>query len=338
MPTIRLIGSDFKQNVGAGFAAVHYDHQVGPLEQRRLRIYNESIEVYRCRLHDNRRAALLIQSPFHAMSEAPLANITYSVNLTDIRGNELGGIIQVSQDTFPANNVFHWLMADNNVIDNRRGGFEIALPRPGNHITDERNSVFIRNNTFTTNRNFAIIIGGHFARLEARFNRLMDNVCQRGLWSVEGTEKEILIEENLFERNRCKFILEVNADSHLEQFGIVSATFRRNRLQNNQYTFDDIHKSAAMLDYQPRSYTVGLRGLQKANITNNIFSDNALDYEFLAGIETGSLDCIINVRENWWGTTDAREIRRRIFDFDDWNSFAVADFSPFSQVKILVVH
>lgn len=38
----------------------------------------------------------------------------------------------------------------------------------------------------------------------------------------------------------------------------------------------------------------------------------------------------MNVRENWWGTTDPFYIRKRIFDFDDWNSFAGAIFSPFS--------
>lgn len=37
----------------------------------------------------------------------------------------------------------------------------------------------------------------------------------------------------------------------------------------------------------------------------------------------------MNVTYNWWGTANEAEIYQRIFDFDDWNIFTLAMFSPF---------
>jgi hypothetical protein len=54
-----------------------------------------------------------------------------------------------------------------------------------------------------------------------------------------------------------------------------------------------------------------------------------LQFEFLAGVLTGSLETTVNVQENWWGSANSSRIQERILDFDDWNSFAIAEFSPF---------
>lgn len=37
----------------------------------------------------------------------------------------------------------------------------------------------------------------------------------------------------------------------------------------------------------------------------------------------------MNVTFNWWGTGNEAEIGQRIFDMDDWNTYTLADFSPF---------
>jgi len=37
----------------------------------------------------------------------------------------------------------------------------------------------------------------------------------------------------------------------------------------------------------------------------------------------------VDVAQNWWGTADVVKIKERIFDFDDWNNHAVAEFKPY---------
>lgn len=84
------------------------------------------------------------------------------------------------------------------------------------------------------------------------------------------------------------------------------------------------------------SYSLALKGVQKVNVTENSFADNAVDYELLAGVRTTRLDNAVNVRRNYWGTADLDTIRDKIFDFDDWNSYAVARFRPFYLEDVLL--
>uniref|UniRef100_A0A1I8EUW4 Uncharacterized protein n=1 Tax=Wuchereria bancrofti TaxID=6293 RepID=A0A1I8EUW4_WUCBA len=41
----------------------------------------------------------------------------------------------------------------------------------------------------------------------------------------------------------------------------------------------------------------------------------------------------MNVTYNWWGVANEAAINQRIFDFDDWNIFTLAIFSPFFVTK-----
>ena len=41
----------------------------------------------------------------------------------------------------------------------------------------------------------------------------------------------------------------------------------------------------------------------------------------------------MNVSHNWWGTGIPGEITQRIFDFDDWNIYSVAEFNPYYVTK-----
>ena len=77
------------------------------------------------------------------------------------------------------------------------------------------------------------------------------------------------------------------------------------------------------------SYSLAMKGVQKVNVTDNNFVNNAVDYELLAGIRTTRLDNFVNVYRNYWGTPDVEQINEKIFDFDDWNSYAIARFRPY---------
>ena len=108
--------------------------------------------------------------------------------------------------------------------------------------------------------------------------------------------------------------------------GTVHASFKMNRVKRNRFT---VFRNSYMAKYEPASYVVGVKGVQNVDITNNLFGDNEMDYELLAGIKTSSIDNYVNAVENWWGTTSGKQIRHKIFDFDDWNSYAIANFEPF---------
>lgn len=70
-------------------------------------------------------------------------------------------------------------------------------------------------------------------------------------------------------------------------------------------------------------------GLQRVRIRRNLLSGNTQAYALVAGVRTARIDSTVDVTENWWGTTSEFEIINKIFDFDDWNDHAVANFKPF---------
>ena len=60
-----------------------------------------------------------------------------------------------------------------------------------------------------------------------------------------------------------------------------------------------------------------------------MFENPLMEFEFVAGITASSITNTLNVKSNYWGTPSVPKIQERIFDFDDWNSYAIADFVPF---------
>lgn len=70
-------------------------------------------------------------------------------------------------------------------------------------------------------------------------------------------------------------------------------------------------------------------GIQRVRIKRNLLSNNGLSYSLVAGVKTARIDSELDVSENWWGTTEYAKIKRQIFDFDDWNDHALANFRPF---------
>ena len=79
------------------------------------------------------------------------------------------------------------------------------------------------------------------------------------------------------------------------------------------------------------------------NITRNIFADK-LPFTFVADVPSTSLTTEVNVRYNYWSTTNQSVIREKIFDFSDWSSYAIANYTGFllsadynSQVCVIVL-
>jgi len=196
-------------------------------------------------------------------------------------------------------------MRDNTIDRNREGGFQVSLPYVWQYNENHTHSVHIQNVTFRHNQNFETLISGHFSKVTVVDTVFENNVCRQGVFTLSGMEKEIMVFNNQFTSNRGSYVVQFDADSQSEIVGQVQAHFVRNVVKFN--TFNE-HRSVRegsrgrMLNnatYQPRSYALGLKGVQKINVTNNLFGDNQLDYELLAGVKTAKLENMVNVVRNW---------------------------------------
>ena len=53
-----------------------------------------------------------------------------------------------------------------------------------------------------------------------------------------------------------------------------------------------------------------------------------MSYQLIAGLKTSKIPNTLNVKSNWWNTLNETKIQNYIFDFNDWNSYALAEFNP----------
>lgn len=322
IPMLSVSASTIRRN-GKGVSSLHYNRFLSPDGDHYLRKANETIQLIGCEISHHRQEAILVQTPFRDVGRYPLAEIKYIINFTSVLDNERA-IVQTGRDLRDSNNLFHWVLQNNTVRDNRNGGLDVRLSYVWQYNENYTHSVFVSRCHFQANRNFALAVDGHFARVNVTDNVLEDNDARPGLISLRGMEKQLFVLRNVIRRNAADYMVEFNVDSQSDILGHVSAYLSRNVIRDNWP-----HARAAGKPHPVASYSVAMKGVQKVNITENILVNAAMDYELLAGIKTARLDNLVNVQHNFWGTAELERIRERIFDFDDWNSYAVAQFWPF---------
>ncbi|XP_066146694.1 protein bark beetle [Euwallacea fornicatus] len=326
VPTLLVRNSIIRKNI-LGVQASYYNRHLDELGNHFLRSANESMVFLNCEIIYNLQEAIFIHSPNWDLHKSNLSQVVIMVNKTIIADNGKG-LYQFSRDMRASNNLFHYVLQDNTIERNKGDGFNIALPYVWQYNENFTHFVYMDNNTFVNNRNFGFNIDGHFAEVNLTFNIFKENKCREGLLTVRGMEKKLLMWSNKFLDNNCKHIVLFSCNSQSEILGSVPAVFLYNELRNNKFvplmrSFGVLQKS---LD--PK-FVVGFKGIQKVRINRNIFAANTLEYELLAGIKTAKINEYLNVQENWWGTIEEHEIQNKIFDFDDWNDHAIADYTPF---------
>ena len=216
----------------------------------------------------------------------------------------------------------------NNVFRDNDGGFALELPLINLSYQELLNhSVDINDTIFEKNRRFEFRIDGFYCNSTIARNRFVANTCLKGCITVTGTEKDIDIHDNEIFENTGRYMMELNMKSHTPYTRWVEASVMNNDFKRNKKLVDDSAASTTSIS-SPSSYTLGIMGLQNITVNRNLFA-NALDYELVAGYASSSLDNYLDVRENWWGSTQQSVIRDKIFDFDDWNSYAIAEYYPF---------
>ena len=321
--TTRLSGN------GRGLTSNHYNRDIGFKNEFYHRHSNETILVSDCIIEQSSKEAFFVNSPFYDPLQFSIAEINFTIIDSKIVKNDRG-IVQYSRDIRNSNNLFHWVLNRTKVSQNNGPALLLRLPYVWQYNENFTHSIQIFDNDFSENRNFEFTIDGHYANINMTGNRFADNRCREGLIKISGMEKAMKISYNSMTNNYGHYVVEFDMHSHADKFGVVSANFYYNTLLNNR----DIPPSFTLNDdYQPQSFAVAMRGVQFINITRNLIKNENLQFEFLAGVLTGSLDNTVNVQENWWGSPNSSRIRERIQDFDDWNSYAIADFSPFLTLE-----
>lgn len=186
-------------------------------------------------------------------------------------------------------------------------------------------SVDINDTYFINNDNFAFRIDGFYCNSTIARNRFQGNRCKVGCIAIAGTEKDFDFHDNEIVENTGKYMLEINMNSHTPFTQWVQASVSYNNIKRNVKPFVEKDPTATSM---PTTYAFGVLGLQNVTLRRNLFS-NGMDFEMLGGQSSALLENYLDVTENFWGTVDQIKIKDRIFDFDDWNSYAIAEYFPF---------
>lgn len=253
---------------------------------------------------------------------AKIAEINYEIHACHFTENG-GGVLGEHNHVEFSNNVWIWEVAGNLFDYNKQGGFDIELPKVNLMYQELYNhSVDVNDTIFEFNEGFEFRIDGFYCNSSIYRNRFHANTCKIGCITISGTEKDLEIHDNEITENHGRYMLELYMTSHTPYTRWVDGTIMYNNFKRNSKPPGNTPSSS------PRTYALGVKGLQNITITRNLFS-NSMDYEMLAGQESSALENYLDITENWWGTYNQPIIWQRIFDFDDWNNYAIAEYYPF---------
>ena len=257
-----------------------------------------------------------------------MAEITYEVDSCRLYGNG-GGLLAEHNHVEFSNNVWIWEVTSTTIERNRNGGFDLELPLVNLMYNEVFNhSIHVNDTSFLYNDDFEFRIDGFYCNSSIARNRIVGNLCKLGCISITGTEKDIEMSDNDITENTGKYIMKFDMKSHTPYTRWVDARLSYNNFENNRKLDSGLtHPSSS-----PTSFTLGIFGVQNITVIRNIFV-NEMDYELVAGQASSNLENYLDVTENYWGSEDQVEIRKRIFDFDYWNNFAIAEYYPYLLYK-----
>uniref|UniRef100_A0A0M3IM39 SRCR domain-containing protein n=1 Tax=Ascaris lumbricoides TaxID=6252 RepID=A0A0M3IM39_ASCLU len=240
--------------------------------------------------------------------------------------NNTGSLIETHRDLYSSANVFHWNLWSNTFDNNENTVISVHLPDTYNLLSPITHSFLITENRFENNNNFGICIDGYYAFVNISSNNFTNNNArqQSGIVEIRGMEKHFIFERNRIIDNWGMWALKVDIQSQSLR-GTVPSLIQYNYLLKNRF----ISTTGDYVDSWPRSFAVGIFGAQLAEIHFNRFKNVLIDFELVSGCKSSEVSNQMNVTFNWWGIGNEAQILQRIFDFDDWNIYTLAEFSPF---------
>lgn len=333
VPTLFVTSTKIQRNA-KGISSTFYNRYLGDLGEHFLRKANESIKISQCEISHNKDEAFFVHAPFWDIHVSNLSEITIHINNTLVTNNGRG-IRHFSKDLRSSNNLFHYVIQDTTIESNNYGGLEISLPYVWQYNENFTHSIYLGNDTWTRNKNFGVHISGHYAVVNITGNIFKENECLTGLVGFQGMEKKLKIDNNKFVQNNGRYIIEFRSDSLSEILGTVHAIFAYNEIRQNNFADYSARKANYRVSRPKNEHVkdptrvIGFKGVQKVKIYRNLITDNALQYDLVAGVKSARLNNFLDATENWWGSAEPQHILERIFDFDDWNNHAEVLFRPF---------
>ncbi|VDP61571.1 unnamed protein product [Schistosoma curassoni] len=240
-------------------------------------------------------------------------------------------------------------------------GLQFYLPFISNELNWRYESGIINHqisllhNQFNFNKNFHVQISGYTAKLNIENNQFLENYCQNvlpgekqipenGLVQSYGMEREIILSENYFLRNKnCSYIIQLKGESQSRDLVTLQSFMKKNILQDNEICMNSEKRFQFVNPWA--CYTMGVFGTQNITIRHNSFencksisvSSNPC-YELIAGIQSIQIPNFLDAQQNYWASSNITEIRQHIFDFNRWNSFSLINFNNYLTSFHVSIH
>ena len=335
-PTTSIMNTTISQNY-RGMMAQHYDQPSNEFLDLFQRYRWETVSFYGVSFLSNSYESLyvlgmsrynVLYMPTYVVLQQTLriAEITYDIVSCHFADNGIGVVAGHSVVVEYSNNIWIWRLSGSLFERNHDGGFVIELPKVNMMYTQLFNhSIDVNATVFQNNQNFAFRIDGFYCNSSIVSNTFQGNVCKLGCITIAGTEKDFDMSYNQIVENTGRYIVQFNMDSHTPFTRWVDSLVSYNIIKRN-LKLNENHPPTATSS--PTTYAFGVLGLQNVTINRNLFG-NSLDFELLGGQSSSLLENYLDVTENYWGTVNQAEINALIFDFDDWNSYAIAEYFPF---------
>uniref|UniRef100_A0A914HL06 SRCR domain-containing protein n=1 Tax=Globodera rostochiensis TaxID=31243 RepID=A0A914HL06_GLORO len=323
-----------------GVSAVHYSNHTTQDGSMLINRYSvEKLWFQRVNFSENSEAVIWVHSPDHVVLDGTqLAEIGWHVDNCSIVGNR-GPIVDTHRDFFASANIFHWNFWSNTFANNSNAGVQVHLPDSWDLRGRLHHSFWMTENRFERNTNFIVQLSGYFAFANISSNNFTDNYASfdHGIVQLLGMEKQLVMERNRFFTNFGHWMVRMETTGQLLRAEEVPAQIQYNYFQFNRF----LHPTDDYVEMWPRSYTLGIFGIQKVDIHFNRFKNVLLDFELVAALQpqlAASSKEILNATHNFWGVANEAELGQRVFDVDDWNSLCTAETSPYYTTEELFIN
>ena len=266
-----------------------------------------------------------------------------------------GPVINIKQSS----HISHWEFVENKFIEN--GQPSVIRTTQYTHSRDMPEIYFMRNAFLynlcedkgvidVTGGTKGLIIDGNifegnygrsifleetsYSPLTVKNNIFYSNNCsEKGVLEVRAMDREIVVDNNVFESNEGLFMVLLNSAFSIEfQMANKHVNFGNNTFVNNTNVPSNINSLACELSMS------GLIDYRNFSIHYNKFNSLKFTKEVCVFIFASSYSSRLDMSLNFWGHNDANAIRKRIFDAESNYEFAWGMISPFLSDSGNILH
>ena len=200
-------------------------------------------------------------------------------------------------------------------------------------VTGGTKRLIIDGNIFAGNYGRSIFLEEtSYSPLTVKNNIFYNNNCsEKGVLEVRAMDREIVVDNNVFESNEGFFMVLLNSAFSIEfQMANKHVNFGNNTFVNN--TNVPSNSLACELSIS------GLIDYKNFSIHYNKFNSLKFTKEVCVFIFASSYSSRLDMSLNFWGHNDANAIRKRIFDAESNYEFAWGMISPFLSDSGNILH